>query len=123
MGGQVLVGLGDVPHLLLAGLEGLERAGKLGGELLMLDRLPGPLPLLFEAVGLRRILAQDEIGPQRGDGRHQRLLAGLIPLQGGQGLLHQSAAGLSDAAELVVDQAGREDHQQIDKTEAEQQLA
>ncbi|CAB5710873.1 Uncharacterised protein [Aeromonas hydrophila] len=123
MGGQILVGLGYVPHLLLAGLEGLERAGKLGGELLMLDHLPGPLPLLLEAVGLRRILAQDEIGPQGGDGRYQRLLAGLIPLQGGQGLLHQSAAGLSDAAELVVDQAGREDHQQIDKTEAEQQLA
>ena len=123
MGGQVLVGMGDVPHLLLTGLEGLERASQLGGELLMLDHLPGSLPLLFEAGGLRRILAQDEISSQRGDGRHQRLLAGLIPLQGGQSLLQQGTAGLSDAAELMVNEAGREDHQQIDKTEAEQQLA
>lgn len=94
------------PYLLLASFEGLERLGKCGSELLLLDGLPGPFPLLFEAGGLGRILAEDEITAQGGDSGHQRLLTRLIPLQGWQRLLQQRCLDLADPAELVIDKAG-----------------
>ncbi|MNH03347.1 hypothetical protein D3C79_626080 [compost metagenome] len=123
MGRQVLLGVSQGPHLLLLALERLEGPGQGGGKDLPLDGLPGAVPLLLEALGLGRILAEDEVGPQGGDGGDQRLLARLIPLQGGQGLLQQGRLRLLDPAQLVVHQGGGEDDEQIDKTKAKQQLA
>ena len=120
---QVLLGMGQGPDLLLGPLERLEVAGQGGGEALALDELPGPLPLLLDARTLHRVLAENEVGPQGGNGSDQGLLARLVPLQGGQGLPQQGLPGALDPAELMVDEGGGENDQQIDKTEAQQQLA
>ncbi len=103
--------------------EGLERLGERRTERLMGNSLPGRLPLLLEAGSLSRILAEDQIATQGRNGGNQCLLARLIPLQSGQRLLQQGVLGLIDLGQPVIDQRGGEQDQQVDKTEAEQQLA
>ncbi len=120
---QILFTLGDGPHLLLMAFEGLERLGERRTEGLMGNGLPGRLPLLLEAGSLSRILAEDQIATQGRNGGNQRLLARFIPLQSGQRLLQQGVLGLIDLGQPVIDQRGGEQDQQVDKTEAEQQLA
>ena len=99
------------------------RAAQGGRESLLLYGSPGLLPLLLDARTLRGILAEDEVGPQGGDGGDQGLLARLVPLQGWQGLAQQGLLGGFNPAELMVDKGGGENDEQIDKTEAQQQLA
>ncbi|MNU84886.1 hypothetical protein D3C71_746140 [compost metagenome] len=123
VGRQVIFGMGQGPHLLLRPLEGLEGPSQRRCEPLLLYGSPGLLPLLLDARTLRGILAEDEVGPQGGDGGDQGFLARLVPLQGGQGLGQQGLLGRFNPAELMVDKGGGENDEQIDKTEAQQQLA